>query len=126
VIPGLGFHLGRRRTDTRRDPSLEGTGAACGSGRSDKSVRRNRSPTILPSSRTWLWRTADLPVGIHLGTGPPGATYVGFDKYLARLQSALLLEEPLLRHPRLRVYVTHAGWPMIDDLLALLWAHPHV
>ena len=69
---------------------------------------------------------ADLPVGIHIGTGPPGAPHLGFTKYRARLHSALLLEEPLMRHPKLRVYVMHAGWPMIDDLLAVLWAHPHV
>jgi predicted TIM-barrel fold metal-dependent hydrolase len=32
----------------------------------------------------------------------------------------------LVRHPRLRVYVMHAGYPMLDDLLALLYAHPQV
>jgi len=26
----------------------------------------------------------------------------------------------------LRVYIMHAGWPMLDDLLAVLWAHPQV
>ncbi len=36
------------------------------------------------------------------------------------------LEEPLVRHPRLGLYVMHAGWPMIDDLLALMWAHSQV
>jgi predicted TIM-barrel fold metal-dependent hydrolase len=44
----------------------------------------------------------------------------------ARLASALTLEEALVRHPRLRVYVMHAGYPMIDDMLALLQAHPQV
>lgn len=68
----------------------------------------------------------DLPVGIHVGTGPPGAPYLGFDRYRARLHSALTLEEPLLKHPKLRVYVMHAGWPMLDDLLAVLWTHPQV
>jgi uncharacterized protein len=67
----------------------------------------------------------DIPVGIHVGTGPPGAAYT-FERYRARLHSALQLEEPLHKHPRLRVYVMHAGWPMIDDLLALLWAYPQV
>ena len=68
----------------------------------------------------------DVPVGIHIGTGPPGAPYLGFNRYRARLHSPLILEEPLLRHPDLRLYVMHAGWPMLDDLLALLWAHPQV
>ena len=68
----------------------------------------------------------DIPVGIHIGTGPPGAPYLGFGRYRARLHSPLLLEEALVRHPRLRVYIMHAGWPMLDDLLAVLWAHPQV
>ena len=68
----------------------------------------------------------DVPVGIHIGTGPPGAPYLGFSAYRARLHSPLLLEEALLRHPDLRLYVMHAGWPMLDDLLALMWAHPQV
>jgi predicted TIM-barrel fold metal-dependent hydrolase len=68
----------------------------------------------------------DIPVGIHIGTGPVGAPYVGFDRYRARLHSPLALEEVLIRHPRLRVYIMHAGWPMIDDLLAVLWTHPQV
>ena len=68
----------------------------------------------------------DIPVGIHIGTGPPGSPYLGFREYRARLHSPLLLEEALLRHPRLRVYIMHAGWPMLDDLLAVLWTHPQV
>lgn len=68
----------------------------------------------------------DMPMGIHIGTGPPGAPYLGNPNYRGRFHSPLSLEEPLLKHPGLRVYVMHAGWPMLDDTLALLWAHPQV
>jgi predicted TIM-barrel fold metal-dependent hydrolase len=68
----------------------------------------------------------DIPVGIHVGPGPPGAVYLGYDRYRARMHSALTMEEVLVRHPRMRVYLMHAGYPMIDDLLALLYAHPQV
>jgi predicted TIM-barrel fold metal-dependent hydrolase len=68
----------------------------------------------------------DIPVGIHIGTGPPGAPYLGFQEYRARLHSPLTLEEALVRHPRLRVWIMHASWPMLDDLLAVLWTHPQV
>jgi hypothetical protein len=68
----------------------------------------------------------DIPVGIHIGTGPPGAVYLGASKYRARMHSALILEDVLVRHPKLRVYIMHAGYPMIDDLLAVLYAHPQV
>jgi predicted TIM-barrel fold metal-dependent hydrolase len=68
----------------------------------------------------------DIPVGIHIGTGPPGAIYLGSPEYRARMHSPLTLEEVLVRHPRLRVYIMHAGYPMLDDLLALMYAHPQV
>ena len=68
----------------------------------------------------------DLPVGIHIGPGPPGVAYYGAPRYRARLHSPLELEEVLLKHPGLRVYVMHAGYPMLDDLLALMFAHPQV
>jgi hypothetical protein len=71
--------------------------------------------------------TADIPLGIHMGPGPVGAPYMaGFQDYRARLHSPLELEDALVRHPTLRVYIMHAGWPMLDDLLAVLWAHPQV
>ena len=70
---------------------------------------------------------ADVPLGIHVGIGPPGAPYFqGLGNYRARLHSPLELEEALVRHPKLRVYIMHAGWPMLDDLLAVLWTHPQV
>ena len=68
----------------------------------------------------------DLPVAIHVGTGPPGVRYLGAEGYRAALHSALTLEPVLVKYPRLRVYVMHAGWPMLDDMLALMYAHPQV
>ncbi len=76
-----------------------------------------------------LWAMAeelDLPVGIHIGGAEPGTPYTGSPAFRARLQSALTLEEVLVRHPKLRVYIMHAGYPLLDDLLALLFTHPQV
>ena len=68
----------------------------------------------------------DVPLAIHIGPGPPGAAYVGSPKYRMALSDPLLLEEVLVRHPKLRLYVMHAGWPMIDRMIGLLYAHPQV
>jgi hypothetical protein len=75
------------------------------------------------------WALAEelgIPVGIHIGGGGPGEPYVGSAGFRARLQSALTLEEVLVRHPKLRVYIMHAGYPILDDLLALLFTYPQV
>lgn len=68
----------------------------------------------------------DIPVGIHIGGGGPAEAYVGSPGFRARLQSALTLEDVLVRHPKLRVYIMHGGYPMLADLLALLFSHPQV
>ena len=72
----------------------------------------------------------DIPVAIHMGLGAPGTAYefslFRTPKYRSRLSNPLLLEEALLRHPKLRVYVMHAGWPMLDEMIHLLYSHPQV
>lgn len=68
----------------------------------------------------------DIPLGIHIGLSKPGIVYDDAPKYRAAISSPMLLEEVLIRHPKLRLYVMHAGWPMLDQTIALLWAHPQV
>jgi predicted TIM-barrel fold metal-dependent hydrolase len=72
------------------------------------------------------WQMAaaqDIPVGIHIGAGPPGSPhlYPGFV-----LQSPRTLESVLKQYPTLRVYAIHAGFPFIDDLLAMLFVFPQL
>ena len=68
----------------------------------------------------------DVPVGSHMGLGPPGLGKSGKARYRMALSNPLLLEEVLARHPRLRVWVMHAGWPMLDEMIGLLWVYPQV
>jgi hypothetical protein len=63
----------------------------------------------------------DIPVGIHMGLGGPGAAL-----YRVRFGNPLLLEDVLIKHPRLRVYVMHAGYPMAAEMIALMQAYPQV
>lgn len=68
----------------------------------------------------------DIPVAIHMGEGLPGATFLVAPKYRARLTSPFLLEEVLMRHPRLRIYVMHYASPLIDEMIAMLGAFPQL
>lgn len=86
---------------------------------------------VLPSDTVFepylkMAEELDVPIGIHIGPGPPGAPYQGAPNYRARMHSPLGLEEALIRHPKLRVYVMHAGWPMIDDMIAMLYTYPQL
>jgi hypothetical protein len=69
----------------------------------------------------------DIPVGIHMGEGPPGGPNVeGYSKYRVRMGDPLLLEDVLIRHPKLRIYVMHFGSPFVDNMIALLYSYPQV
>jgi len=68
----------------------------------------------------------NIPVGIHMGTGGNGAINITNPKYRASMGNPLLLEDLLARHPKLKVWVMHAGYPMIDNMIALMGANAYV
>ena len=68
----------------------------------------------------------DIPIGIHLGPGPPGTSYFATPGYRAAAGDPFRLEPVLIRHPRLRLYAMHAGWPMGEAMIAMLYAHPQL
>lgn len=68
----------------------------------------------------------DIPVGIHMGTGGSGRANIAMPKFRGSMGNPLLLEDLLARHPKLRLWIMHAGYPMIDNLLTLLQANSHV
>jgi predicted TIM-barrel fold metal-dependent hydrolase len=68
----------------------------------------------------------DIPVAVHMGTGGSGRANVTLPKFRGSMGNPLLFEELLARHPKLRVQVMHAGYPMIEEMLTLLQANSHV
>ncbi len=63
----------------------------------------------------------DLPVLIHtLGIGP----------YMPDFRSAagnpLLLEDVLVHHPKLRLYVENAGYPYKEEIIAMMYQYPQL
>lgn len=63
----------------------------------------------------------DVPVLIHTeGIGP----------YLPSFRSAaghpVLLEDVLVRHPKLRLYVENCGYPYLDEMTAMMYQYPQL
>jgi predicted TIM-barrel fold metal-dependent hydrolase len=63
----------------------------------------------------------DVPLLIHTeGIGP----------YLPNFRSAagspLLLEDVLVRHPKLRIFVENAGYPYLDEMIAMMYQYPQL
>ena len=132
IIPGLDLrlgadagtgHVGVRSPEQVRDLFVTGGFKVLGEVMAQYEGVTPNDPKLEP-----YWALAeqlDIPVGIHLGPGGPAEPYAS-PGYRARNSSALGMEEVLVRHPNLRVYIMHAGYPLIDDLRALMFAHPQV
>jgi hypothetical protein len=82
----------------------------------------------------------DIPVAVHTGGGDPGGTYSWSPKARLRLADPYLIEDVLVRYPKLRIYLMHAGgedWPehairlmsyypqLYTDLAVMLWVEPN-
>jgi len=69
----------------------------------------------------------DIPVGLHLGEGPPAtARFPGYDDYRVAMGHPLLLEPLLKKYPKLRIYVMHYGSPFVDEMIAMMFAYPNL
>ena len=81
-------------------------------------------PTMEPF---WALATElDVPVGLHTGLAPPRTPYGCCPKFRNSLGNPALLEEVLIRHPTLRVYLMHAGYPYLQETIAIMHMYPQV
>jgi len=63
----------------------------------------------------------DLPVLIHtLGVGAP------LPGFRSAAGNPLLLENVLIRHPKLRLYVEDAGYPFLSEIIAMMGQYPQL
>ena len=68
----------------------------------------------------------DVPVGIHTGTAPPRQANRRAPAFRTHLGDPRLVEEVLIRHPKLRVWLMHAGWPYLAETKVILQQYPEV
>lgn len=72
-----------------------------------------------------LAESLGVPVGIHTGISFPGITRAA-PRFRVSLGNPLLFEELLNRHPNLRVWIAHAGWPYLEETIGILLVYPQV
>jgi hypothetical protein len=70
----------------------------------------------------------NLPVGFHIMPGgPPGGIYhFGMSKVRVQNANPKQLEEVLVSHPKMKIYIMHGGWPYLEDMKAMMYAHPQL
>ena len=68
----------------------------------------------------------DIPVGIHTGVGPAETPYHCCPKFRVTYGNPVLIEEALVKHPNLRIYLMHGGWPYLEETKAIMSVYPQV
>jgi predicted TIM-barrel fold metal-dependent hydrolase len=67
-----------------------------------------------------------IPFCLHTGFGPPMSPYMGDPDFRMRHGNPLLLEDVLVKHPKLRIYIAHGGYPYIEETIALMMMYQQV
>lgn len=63
----------------------------------------------------------DVPVLIHTeGIGPP------LPSFRSAAGTPLLLEEVMVSHPKLRIFVENTGYPYLDEMIAMMYQYPQL
>ncbi len=62
----------------------------------------------------------DIPVAVHTGGGPIDITYRCCPNFRIKLGDPFTIEDVLARHPKLRVYLMHAGEVFYENALRLM------
>ena len=68
----------------------------------------------------------DVPVGFHTGIASANTPFECCPKFRISLGNPALIEDVLIRHPKLRVYLMHAGRPFLEETIALMSVYPQV
>ncbi len=124
IIPGLFFrHPNEIEVEMARDLLVSGEISVLGEIAAQYEGLAPGDPLLEPYFA--LAEELDIPVALHMGMGGIDV-HQRFPRYRSTLSNPLLLEEVLLRHPNLRIYVMHAGWPMLDEMVHLMWSHSNV
>lgn len=79
-----------------------------------------------PDMAPYYAKAAELgmPVALHTGLGPPGGPHTFAPEFRITLGRPSLFEPVLVRHPNLKAYMMHAGWPYISETIALMYVYP--
>src|SRR4030095_6089805 len=67
-----------------------------------------------------------IPVAVHTGMGPPNTPYNCCPKFRAHLDNPLLIEEVLIKYPKMKIQLMHLGFPWLQETKAILNVYPQV
>ena len=68
----------------------------------------------------------NIPVAYHTGGGFPNAQFFGWRNYRIALGDPMLIEDVLVKYPKLRLYLMHAGENFFENTLRMMDGYPNL
>ena len=67
-----------------------------------------------------------IPVALHTGMSFPNTTYTCCPKFRTHLGNPQLIEEVLVKHPKMKIQLMHLGFPYLQETKAIMNVYPQV
>jgi predicted TIM-barrel fold metal-dependent hydrolase len=67
-----------------------------------------------------------IPVALHTGMSFPNTPYTCCPKFRTSLGNPQLIEEVLVKHPKMKIQLMHLGFPYLQETKAILNVYPQV
>jgi predicted TIM-barrel fold metal-dependent hydrolase len=67
-----------------------------------------------------------IPVALHTGMSFPNTTYTCCPKFRTHLGNPMLIEEVLVKHPKMKIQLMHLGFPWLQETKAIMNVYPQV
>jgi uncharacterized protein len=67
-----------------------------------------------------------IPVALHTGMSFPNTTYTCCPKFRTHLGNPILIEDVLVKHPKMKIQLMHMGYPWLQETKAIMNVYPQV
>jgi predicted TIM-barrel fold metal-dependent hydrolase len=68
----------------------------------------------------------NIPIALHTGISFPNTPYTCCPKFRTYFGNPQLIEDALVKHPKLKVQLAHMGYPYLEETKAILNVYPQV
>jgi len=62
----------------------------------------------------------NIPVGIHMALGEPNLSISWAPEFRVDYVKPLINEKLVIKYPKLKIYLMHAGWPFLEETKAIM------
>jgi len=68
----------------------------------------------------------NIPISLHTGISFPNTPYICCPQFRTSFGNPQLIEDVLVKHPKLKVQLAHMGYPYLEETIAILSVYPQV